>query len=252
MAQRTKAKSGSNLKPFYMALGILAVAGLAVIGWIVMKGKKASAAAEPIAVAGADNPTALVAMAKGITVGSDDAPVKMLVFSDFQCPFCAQFASTIEPRIKEDFVNTGKLQFVFYDFPLGGLHKFSFLAARAARCAGDQNKFWQYHDAVFGHQQEWAVEQDMPLGKFLDYGKEVGLEPNAFKQCVESNKYQDVVSANRILGEKLGVGATPTVYVNSKKLPPEIGNDLGKLRELISKEAGMAAPAAAPTTTSAQ
>lgn len=243
MAQTKKTQQG--MSAFYWVLGLLAVVGVAVIAWIVLKGGARKAALEPVPVAGADNPQALVAKAQGVTIGPDGAPVKMLVFSDYQCPYCGTFASQIEPPLVKEFSNPGKMQLVFYDFPLGGGHKYSFLAARAARCAGDQGKFWQYHDVLFGRQTEWAEDENLPLPKFLGYGKEIGLDAGSFKGCVESDKYQDIVSANRELGEKLGVNATPTIFVNGRRVEGTSMEDLmQQLRTIISREAGLAAPAA--------
>jgi protein-disulfide isomerase len=252
VAQKTKSRQG--MKPFYLILGGIAVVGIAAIAWVVMRNKTSDVAISPVEVPGADNPQALVEKAKGVSVGSDAAPVKMLVFSDYQCPYCAEFASMIEPAIVKEFVPTGKLQFVYYDYPLGGAHKYSFLAARAARCAGEQNKFWEYHDMVFGKQSEWAAEEGMPLKTLLGYGNDLGLDAGAFKSCVDSDKYQDIVSANHLLGEKLGVNATPTIFVNGRRISGQTMDDLTKnLRSTIASEAGAAAPApAAPATTTAQ
>ena len=249
MAQKTRTQKSN--KSFYWILVVIAVVGVAAIAWIVLRGRTGNAAVDPVPVEGADNPQALVAKAQGISIGNDNTPVKILVFSDYQCPYCAQFASMIEPGIIKEFVPSGKLQFVYYEYPLGGAHKYSFLAARAARCAGDQGKFWEYHDLVFGRQSDWAEEENQPLGTFLDYGKQLGLDEGKFKSCVESDKYQDIVSANHLLGEKLGVNSTPTIFVNGRRVTGTTMDDLTKnLREVISREAGAAAPAtAAPAPT---
>ena len=237
MAQRKNVKSGTNLKSFYMILAVLLVAGIGVIAWLVTRGQASRAAIDPAPVEGAEDPQALVAKAQGVSIGNDGAPVKMLVFSDFQCPFCASFAAQIEPLLTQEFVQPGTLQFVYYDFPLGGSHKYSFVASRAARCAGDQNKFWEYHNLIFGKQSEWSFDQNPPVRKLIDYGQEVGLERGAFEACVNSDKYQDIVSANRLLGERLGVNSTPTVFVNQKRLPAQMAGDIKALRELIAAEA---------------
>ena len=239
MAQAKRAAKGSNLKSFYVALAALAIVGIAVIAFVVVKNKNAKIATEPVAVAGANDPNALVAQAKGIVYGNENARVKMLVFSDFMCPYCAQFASQIQPALMEEFVKTGKMQFVYYDYPLGGAHKYSFLAARAARCAGDQNRFNEYHDILFGRQSDWSFENSVPVGSLVDYGKDAGVaDENAFKQCVQSDKYADVVSANHALGEQLGVNSTPTIFIDGKKLPVDMLLDLKAIREMINKEAG--------------
>jgi protein-disulfide isomerase len=242
VAQKNKPKQG--MKSFYWVLAGIAVLGIAAIAWVVMRNRTGNAAIAPVAIAGADNPQALVAKAQGVTIGNENAPVKMLVFSDYQCPYCAEFASMIEPALVKEFVPSGKLQFVYYDYPLGGAHKYSFLAARAARCAGDQGKFWEYHDLVFGKQSEWGTEEGVPLKTFLGYGKEVGVNEGPFKSCVDSDKYQDIVSANHELGERLGVNATPTVFVNGRRVQGNSMDDMMKnLRQAIIGETSAAAPA---------
>jgi protein-disulfide isomerase len=238
VAQNRKAKPASSLKNFYRALAVLAVVGVAALAWIVVKGRTGKAALEPIPVAGADDPQALVAMAKGVPVGKDDAPVKLLVFSDYQCPYCGSFALQVEPQLVTEFVNTGKLQLVYYDFPLGGNHRYSFLAARAARCAGDQNKFWEYHNMLFSRQNDWSFAQNPPVNMLLDFGDEVGLDRGQLSQCVKSDRHQDLVSANRTLGERLMVNSTPTLFINGRKVPAEMGLDVPALRNLINSAAG--------------
>lgn len=238
MAQNRKAKPVKAANKFYWVLGLVAVAGLIAIGVIVARGRTGSAAMEPVAIEGAQDPQALVAQAQGVSVGPENAPVKMLVFSDFQCPYCGSFALQVEPVLKEEFVAPGKLQIVYYDFPLGGSHRFSFLASRAARCAGDQNKFWEYHNLLFARQSDWSFEANPPVKMFTEFGTEVGLERAEFEKCLKSDKYQDVVSANRTLGERLLVNATPTLFVNGRKLPSEIGLDIPALRDLINQTAG--------------
>jgi protein-disulfide isomerase len=248
VAQKKNAKPASNLKPFYWLIGLLLVAGVGALAWIVVRGKSSQVAIEPVAVEGVEDAQTLVAKAQGMTIGNDGAPGKMLVFSDFQCPFCASFATQIEPLLVSEFVQPGILQFVYYDFPLGGNHRHSFLVSRAARCANEQGKFWEYHNLALGKQSDWSFDQDPPIKKLIGYGSEVGLERGAFEACVNSTKYQDIVSANHRLGERLGVNSTPTVFVNSKRLPPEIFGDIKALRELINAEAASSG-AAPPTTT---
>lgn len=246
--QRRKTKQTKGLGKFYGLLGLLAVIGVAAIAWVVIKNRSGRAAMEPIPVAGAEDPQALVAKAQGVVLGSDDAPAKLLVFSDFMCPYCAMFAGQIEPVLISDFVNTGKLQFVYYDYPLGGAHKYSFLASRAARCAGEQNKFWEYHNLIFARQSEWSFEPNPPVKMLIDFGGEVGLDKDRFGACVKSDKYADLVSANHMLGERLLVNGTPTLFMNGRKLPTEM-IELNALRKLIDQTAASVAPAPATGTT---
>jgi protein-disulfide isomerase len=226
----------AGLKRFYIVLGVVAVLGIAAIAFSVVRSNAGGAALEPVTIADSTDSRALYEKATGIQIGSATAPVKIVVFSDYQCPYCGQFASTIKPALVNDFVNTGKLQFVYYDFPLGGTHKYSFLAARAARCAGDQNKFWEYHDLLFGQQSEWSFSSGVPMAEFLKYATQAGVDSGPFEACLKSDKYADVVTANRMLGDQLGVNATPTVIINNRKVASPL--DYDEISKLI-KESGV-------------
>ena len=233
----TKATKKSGVQPFYYVLGGLAAVGIIAIAFTVLRSRGGGAALEPVPLEGVSNEQ-LVQTAQGVKLGQDNAPVKMLVFSDFMCPYCGTFAAQIEPQLKRDFIDRGTLQLVFYDFPLGGNHVHSFLAARAARCAGDQNKFWEYHDLLFGRLSQWGSATSPPVDRFVEYGAELGLDRDQLEACIKSDKYQDVVSASRMLGDALGVNATPTLIVNSKRVRSNIGLDYAALSELINAEAG--------------
>jgi len=121
------------------------------------------------------------------------------------------------PDIKKKFLGTGKVQFIFYDFPLVEIHAHSFLAARAARCAGDQGKFWAYSDALFHSAPNWAERPQSPVSDFEDMAGTLGLDKGTFSSCLKSDKYADVVTANRRLAEQLGIDSTPTVIVNNRR-----------------------------------
>ncbi len=215
-------QSGSGLRAFYIALAVIALAG---IGWIAFSltsrgGSSAAISATPLT--GLDDPQALIAAAKGIELGPTDAPVRVLVFSDFTCPACRQFNAVVEPQLKAELVGSGQVRFTYYDYVLDlaaeGPHRHGFIAARAARCAGDQGKFWDLHDVLFARQQEWSYERTPPIDRFVEYGGLVGLDGEALRACLTSDQHADVVTANRMLGDNLGVRGTPTVYVANRVL----------------------------------
>jgi protein-disulfide isomerase len=239
VAQTRKAthKKKTGLQPFYYVLGGVALLGVIAIAMTALRNRGGGAALQPVPLEGLNNQE-VIARAQGIKLGPDNAPARMLVFSDFMCPACAHFATQIEPQLKTEFIEKGKLQLVFYDFPLGGAHIHSFLAARAARCAGDQNKFWQYHDLLFARLSQWATSQAPPTDQLIEYASDVGIDRGRFSECVKSDKYQDVVSASRLLGDQLGVNSTPTLILNGKRARGEIGLDLNSLRDLLNAELG--------------
>jgi protein-disulfide isomerase len=203
------------MKPFYYLLIAVAVVGGALIAFSALK--KDKAVDQPtLNIAELKTPEELIAKAKGVVHGQTTAPVKIMVFADYMCPGCGHFTNAFEPLIRADYLNTGKAYEVFYDFPLGGAHIHSFLAARAARCAEDQGKFWEYHDNLFAKQANWSYEKTAPVGTLKKYATDLGLDAGKFNACLDSDMHADVVTYNRQLGIAAGVGSTPTVFINGK------------------------------------
>jgi protein-disulfide isomerase len=241
-------KRRSSLTPLYVVLGLVLVTG---IGLLLSKSKKSSAASGE----GANQGTAVtltpeqLQRVQGISIGRADAPITIYEFADFQCPHCAQFASFIEPLIRQNLVDTGKARYVFYEFPLG--FKWSFLSARAGRCANEQGKFWDMHAILFARQPQWAYESDA-AAQFAEYAKTIpGLDAAKFEQCVRSDRFQKEVSESSQLGQSLGVGGTPTLFVNGRKidpLPRSYSEFEGRVRQIAPAAftGAPAAPAAAP------
>lgn len=149
----------------------------------------------------------------GVAIGSPDAPITIREFADYQCPACKAFEPTAI-RIREELVPTGKVRFVFFDFPLIQ-HENAFEAAVAARCAGRQDKYWAYQEALYANQGEWAGAAD-PASLFLDLALETGLDTQRLKQCIVQGATRDAVQRSRDLGIKIGIRATPTVMVGSQ------------------------------------
>ncbi len=239
MAQRQRkgtGRTGSGMKPFYLVLIAVAVIGVAIIAYAAARAKNGMAT-EPIDMSALNDPQQIYNQATPIVIGNENAPVKLVEFADYMCPGCGYFATQVQPVLEERFVKSGQLQLTLYDFPLGGAHVHSFLAARAARCAGDQGKFEDYHNLLFGRQTQWSPlsRNDVP-GRFVDYAGELGLDKAAFQGCLESDKYADVVSANRRLGEELGVNQTPTVIINGRQ--PRNPNDIDEVTRLIEESLG--------------
>ena len=251
MAQRQRKPqpaSSTNLKPFYWLLGLIALVGA---GWLAVTTLKSSRAAQEPVVLSAEalnNSQELVKQARGIKLGRDDAPVQMFVFSDYQCPACRVFTTQVEPSLRQEYINTGKVQLVYHDYPLTSMHKWAFLAARAGRCAADQNKFWEFHDHMLTKQDEWAFDRSAPVGTFRTYARELKLDQKEFEQCVNGNKHQDLVTANMALGNQLRVSGTPSIFMNGRLLDKEWGN-YSLLKARLDQTLGTGA---APATTSTQ
>ena len=235
------------LLPLYLLLAVVALGG----AWFIYKQTSAKTTSADANTPQAVNLTPQQLNATpGISIGSANAPVTILEFADFQCPHCAVFATMVEPVLKQEMVNTGKVRFVFHEFPLGGGFPWSFLAARSGRCANEQGKFWEYHDYVFGKQSDWSYEadQDRVIGHFVDYAKSVGMDADKFESCVRSDKYRTEVSQSRAFGELLQVQGTPTLFINGKRVAnvPEKFGDIKPLIEMELNGGGMRVPSTAP------
>ncbi len=212
MTKKNRASTSSGLKWFYALLAGAAVGGAVVVA-ISLRGERGEPVTEPVEL-GEIAHQELVDLAQGIVYGDADAPITIMEFGDYQCPACGQFAQLVKPRLDLTYIETGQAKLVFHDFPLAS-HRHSFLAARAARCAGDQGqgRYFEYHDAVFGTQRDWALMRDA-TGHFVALAEETGLDANAFRGCLESDRHADVVTANLRLGRLLGVAGTPTIFVH--------------------------------------
>ncbi len=209
---------GSGMNKLWIILGVVAVAGVGAVGYSVSSG---GGVTEPIVVEGVDDMESLIALAQGVTKGDPNAPIQIVEFGDYQCPACGAFANLEKPRVESTYVESGKAQFVFYDFPLTEIHPNAFLAARAARCAEDQEMYWEYHDNLFLNQTGWSSISNPqaptdPTSTFVEYAETLGLDEGDFESCLRSDRHADVVSANMQLGRELGVSSTPTILINGE------------------------------------
>jgi protein-disulfide isomerase len=229
VAARRGRKTGSQLNSFYLVIGLVAVIGVGVLAYVVL-GERGRPATEPVDMAAFQDPQELFARARGVTVGSADAPARMIYFSDYLCPACGEFAR-VKRLLLQEFPED-QLRLEFYDFPLGSGGRF--LAARAGRCAEDQGRFWDYHDVLFSRQSEWG-RRDNPASSLSSYASELGLDRSAFNACLNSDEHAELVTANRVLGEQLGVNATPWVILHGQRLRNPF--DIELLRSMIRGEA---------------
>lgn len=143
--------------------------------------------------------------------GNAQSNVKVVVYSDFQCPYCKVFFSSLRDVMKnyED-----KVYFAYKDLPLTDIHPQAESAALAGKCALEQRKFWEYADKLFGAQSEWGITKDTTLLK--TYARTLGLDANQFNQCLDSKKYQDAVETDRKEALDFGITGTPAVFVNDQ------------------------------------
>ena len=147
--------------------------------------------------------------------GDPDAPVTIIEFADFQCPYCGRFFAQTEPQIDKAYLQSGKVRFGYFDFAFLGQE--SNWAAEAAECAADQNKFWEYHDMLYSSQageNQGAFNKDN-LKKFA---KDLKLDTSAFNNCFDSGKYTQLIQDDSNTASSIGVRSTPTFLINGQPL----------------------------------
>ena len=162
--------------------------------------------------------------------GQADAPVTIIEFSDYECPFCERFYVQTLPQLKKNYIDTGKVKFVYRDYPLS-FHPNATKAAEAAECAGEQKKYWEYHDTLFQHQN--ALDNK----SLKQYAIDLGLDTASFNQCLDSGAMLEEVQKDFKEGSYLGISGTPTFFINGIKIVGAQPFDAFKLvieRELAS------------------
>ncbi|MDP7506413.1 MAG: thioredoxin domain-containing protein [Candidatus Woesearchaeota archaeon] len=141
--------------------------------------------------------------------GDPDAPVTLIEFSDYECPYCAKFALQTLLQIEEKYVKTGKVRLVFRDFPLG-FHRNAQKAAEAAECAGEQGMYYEYHDKLFENQESLGI------ANFKTWAGELDLDIETFNECLDNGEQADEVKKDLQDGQIAGVSGTPAFFINGK------------------------------------
>lgn len=213
-------ETSSGLQAFTIPLSIIVAGGL-IAGSIIYSNSHQPPAQQNLAGAAAapvqqelkevSDKKALEGDAE--VLGNPNAPVTVIEFADFQCPFCGKFHMESATKIMETYVKTGKVKFVYRDFPFLGPESSD--AAQAAQCARDQKRFWEFHNYLFEHQNGengGAFSKENLKG----FAKAVGLNIQEFGSCLDSGKHADYVNNETQAGRSFGVSGTPTVFINGK------------------------------------
>ncbi len=220
-----KRSGGPNLfSPLYLiVVGIIVVAMVAVIAIVKVSGGGGSDAAlvTKLQQARADLPLDL---AKGTSIGKDDAPLKLVSYEDFQCPFCLKYTAEQEPELINQFVKTGKLQITYKNLPILGKGE-STRAAIAGECAADQNQFWQYHNKLFTVEAQagQVSAEKIDAGRFSDdnlkrYATELGLDRTKFDACMASPDKLTLLTTQQREAKQYGFNGTPAFLINGQPL----------------------------------
>jgi protein-disulfide isomerase len=211
------AATQAGVKRFYTVFAVLALAGIGVLAYLLLKPSTVSIPAN-VTVKASDT-TGF----HGYVKGSSDAAVEITEFADYQCPFCQTFATLQMPTIEDRLIKSGRLRWRYRDFPLQQ-HQFARLAAHSAACADEQGKYWQQHEQIYQNQSEWAAARDAgPL--FRNYAKTVGLDLGRYDSCMKSGKYAGRIQASLNEGVQLGVSSTPTLLVGNRLYQGRLDSD---------------------------
>lgn len=201
---------------YAVLLPLAFVAGLAVgfLFWGRAAEQKTVAAGAQAVIDPIGQPTQDPKQIKRYTVTEDNNPslgpasaaITIIEFSDYQCPFCTKFHKEIWPQIKAAYGD--QIRLVYRDFPLISIHDNAVSAAEAADCALEQNKYWEFHDALFS--DKYSLGKD----NYIQYATELKLDVTAFTTCIDSRKFQSEVNADYTYASNLGVSSTPTFFLN--------------------------------------
>jgi len=151
--------------------------------------------------------------------GNQNAPITIIEFSDYQCPFCARFYTQTLPLIMEEYIEPGKAKLVYRDFPIQSSHPNAMPAAVAAECANEQGKYWEYHDMLFEKQQEWnKLDVTSAVTTFKQYASDINLTQEKFDSCLDTGKYLEEVRNDLNDGRDYGVDGTPGFFVGNDQI----------------------------------
>jgi protein-disulfide isomerase len=196
---------------FYAVLVVLAFAVGILIGYLIWGRTSAAAqavAGQPVAPVATSAPQYVrykVPTDGFPSIGPADAPITLVEFGDFQCPFCRQWEQqTYQPLLA---AYPGKIRFVFRDFPLTSIHPNAMPAAEAAQCANEQGAFWKYHDKLFGSEN---LSDDV----YKQYAQDLNLDMTKFNDCLTKHTYSQAIQTDSDFAVNMGVNSTPTFFVN--------------------------------------
>jgi protein-disulfide isomerase len=228
---------------FYVALAILAVAGIGTLGYVASRGSDHQVVTL--------DPNLPPVQSEGYVIGSPGAPIEVIEFADFECPACAQFATLHEPDVRSRLVNSGQIRLRYLDLPLVEIgHRNSPTASLAAACANEQGKFWEMHDLIFQHQDRWATQATSnPRGVIDPLARQIGLDVARYEQCMDSQKYLANIQAHRRTAQRYRVQSTPSFVIGGKVHAGNMTYDEFKRRVEEARAAAptATAPAAPPT-----
>lgn len=215
---------------FYAVLVVLAFGLGVLIGYVAWGRAPAATTVSPVAAPQAVATPTLEQVQYDIPVegfpslGPDDAPIRIVEFSDFQCPFCTRWHEETYPQLLDAYA--GKIRFVYRNYPLS-FHQNAIPSAQAALCAGDQDQYWAYHDRLFAEKDliNNSEGSTLELDTYVGFANDLSLDTEVFEACLSSGKYAAAVQADVDFANSLptengepAVSGTPTFFINGKRL----------------------------------
>lgn len=225
-------KSSSSKSPFTAIIAVVAVVGVATLGYVMSRPR------ETITL----DPTTLPRVAAaGILKGNPNAPVQVMEFADFECPACGNFATVTGPDVMQRLVATGEVAIRFFDLPLE-IHPNAIPAHNAAHCANEQGKFWEMHDLIFAGQFDWNSQATRsPKRVFEGYAKQIGLDMAKWNDCFDSGRMLPQIMANRDEAVRLRVRSTPSFVIAGQLVEGSITYD--NFKKYVDEAKAAATPA---------
>lgn len=203
------AAAPTSMNRFYLMLAALAAVGVAALLYLMNRSSSPSIPVQ-VAVTAADT-----AGFRGYVLGSDSAKVEIIEYADYQCPACQSFEMVEFPYVKERLIQTGKVRYVYRDFPLDQPHRWTRLSAHSAACANEQGRFWEQHEALYRTQSEWSASGDAG-GIFRSLAQQNGMDVGQYDACMQSLKYAGRIQASLDEGIRLGVNSTPSFRIGDR------------------------------------
>lgn len=208
--KKTESRARSKPRPIVLGASFFLLPVFFLLGfisaWLIWGRDSANTAAQPEQGDAQQIKRISVSVDGDPSTGPDNAPITIVEFSDYQCPFCQRWHEDTFKALMEAYPN--QIRFVYRDFPLYSIHPQAEPAAEAANCANAQGKFWEYHESLF------SEKMDLGPQAYLTYASELGLDINAFEQCLEKNEFIAEITADFNDGSNLGVSSTPTFFIN--------------------------------------
>jgi protein-disulfide isomerase len=162
----------------------------------------------PAAMPAPVNENVTIGAVTGLLLGKPDAPLTMIEYTDLQCPFCRQFHITAFEQLKKEYIDTGKLRYLTRDLPIESIHPYAMTAARATRCAGEQNKFWEMRHSILLNNARLTPES------FTTFAQDLKLNTSAFNQCVaDPSKFQAEIAKDLAEAAAAGLSGTPSFVI---------------------------------------